>query len=55
MCCKLRLSEQLTASAMVNLLNAYFTAVTQAIRDHRGIIDKYIGDGVMAQPFQYVP
>jgi adenylate cyclase len=42
------LSEQLTASAMVNLLNAYFTAVTQAIRDHRGIIDKYIGDGVMA-------
>ena len=32
------LSEQLTASAMVNLLNAYFTAVTQAIRDHRGII-----------------
>jgi len=42
------LSEQLTASAMVNLLNAYFTAVTQAVRDHRGIIDKYIGDGVMA-------
>jgi adenylate cyclase len=42
------LSEQLTASAMVNLLNAYFTAVTQAIHDHRGIIDKYIGDGVMA-------
>src|SRR5215475_8841839 len=42
------LSEQLTASAMVHLLNAYFTAVTQAIRDHRGIIDKYIGDGVMA-------
>ena len=33
---------------MVHLLNAYFTAVTQAIRDHRGIIDKYIGDGVMA-------
>jgi adenylate cyclase len=42
------ISEQLTASAMVNLLNAYFTAVTQAIRDQRGIIDKYIGDGVMA-------
>jgi adenylate cyclase len=42
------LSEQLTASAMVHLLNAYFTAVTQAISDHRGIIDKYIGDGVMA-------
>jgi adenylate cyclase len=42
------MSEQLTASAMVNLLNAYFTAVTQAIRDRSGIIDKYIGDAVMA-------
>lgn len=42
------LSEQLTAQAMVNLLNAYFTATTQAIREHRGILDKYIGDGVMA-------
>jgi adenylate cyclase len=42
------ISEQLTAQAMVTLLNAYFTAVTQAIRDHRGIIDKYMGDGVMA-------
>ena len=42
------ISEQLTASAMVSLLNAYFTAVTQVIRDHHGIIDKYIGDAVMA-------
>ena len=42
------ISEQLTANAMVNLLNAYFTAVTQAIRDHHGIIDKYVGDAVMA-------
>jgi adenylate cyclase len=42
------ISEQLTASALVHLLNAYFTAVTQAIRDQRGIIDKYIGAGVMA-------
>jgi adenylate cyclase len=42
------ISEQLTASAMVTLLNAYFTAVTQVIRDRRGIVDKYIGDGVMA-------
>jgi adenylate cyclase len=42
------MSEQLTASTMVHLLNGYFTAVTQVIRDHRGIIDKYIGDAVMA-------
>ena len=40
--------EQLTAAVMVNLLNYYFTAVTDAIRAHRGIIDKYIGDSVMA-------
>ncbi len=33
---------------MVNLLNYYFTAVTDAIRAHHGIIDKYIGDSVMA-------
>ena len=42
------MSEQLTASTMVHLLNGYFTAVTQVIRDHRGIIDKYIGDAVLA-------
>jgi adenylate cyclase len=42
------ISEQLTAAAMVNLLNAYFTAVAEQIRRHNGIIDKYIGDAVMA-------
>ena len=42
------MSESLTASAMVNLLNAYFSAVTKEIRDQQGIIDKFIGDAVMA-------
>lgn len=42
------MSESLTASAMVNLLNSYFTAVTREIRDQHGIIDKFIGDAVMA-------
>ncbi len=42
------ISEQLTANSMVNLLNGYFTAVTEEIRRHNGIIDKYIGDSVMA-------
>jgi adenylate cyclase len=42
------ISEQLTAAAMVNLLNSYFGAVADVIHDHRGIIDKYIGDAVMA-------
>lgn len=42
------MSESLTASAMVNLLNGYFSAVTKEIRDKQGIIDKFIGDAVMA-------
>ncbi|MCW5603193.1 MAG: adenylate/guanylate cyclase domain-containing protein [Burkholderiales bacterium] len=33
---------------MVNLLNAYFSSVTREIRDKNGIIDKFIGDAVMA-------
>lgn len=42
------ISEQLTAVVMVNLLNHYFTAVTAVIGEHRGIIDKFMGDGIMA-------
>ncbi|HTQ34651.1 MAG TPA: adenylate/guanylate cyclase domain-containing protein [Stellaceae bacterium] len=42
------ISEQLTANAMVNLLNHYFGAVTRCIRESNGILDKYMGDGVMA-------
>jgi adenylate cyclase len=42
------ISEQLTAGSMVNLLNRYFEAVTKSIRDTNGIVDKYIGDAVMA-------
>jgi class 3 adenylate cyclase len=42
------ISEQLTAAAMVNLLNHYFDAVTRCIRSNHGIVDKYIGDAVMA-------
>jgi adenylate cyclase len=42
------ISEQLTAGAVVNLLNSYFGTVATVIHEHRGFIDKYIGDGVMA-------
>jgi adenylate cyclase len=42
------ISEQLTASSVVNLLNSYFGAVASVIHAHNGFIDKYIGDGVMA-------
>ena len=42
------ISEQLTAGAVVNLLNSYFGAVAAVIHKHRGVIDKYVGDAVMA-------
>lgn len=42
------ISEQLTASTIVNLLNEYFGTVAKVIHGHRGIIDKYVGDAVMA-------
>jgi adenylate cyclase len=37
------ISEQLTASAVVNLLNSYFGTVADVIHAHHGFIDKYIG------------
>ncbi len=42
------ISEQLTATAIVNLLNHYFAAATGSIRANNGIVDKFMGDGVMA-------
>jgi adenylate cyclase len=41
-------SEQLTADVMVRLLNAYFTTITRIIRAQNGIVDKFMGDAVMA-------
>ena len=42
------ISEQLTATAMVGLLNRYFTVVAEQIRAHNGIVEKYIGDAIVA-------
>ena len=42
------ISEQLTATAMVALLNRYFTVVAEQIRAHSGIVEKYIGDAIVA-------
>jgi len=42
------ISEELTPMATVNLLNHYFAAVAESIRANNGIIDKFIGDAVMA-------
>jgi len=42
------LSETLSATELKKLLNAYFTPMTEIIFNHRGTIDKYVGDMIMA-------
>jgi class 3 adenylate cyclase len=42
------LSERMTPSENFNFLNSYLRQVTPIIRSHRGFVDKYIGDGIMA-------
>jgi adenylate cyclase len=42
------ISEQLTATELKDLLNRFFTPMTEIIFDHRGTIDKYVGDMIMA-------
>jgi adenylate cyclase len=42
------MSETLAPEDLVKFLNIYFTAMTQKVFDHKGSLDKYIGDAVMA-------
>ena len=42
------MSEKMAATEVVSLLNRYFTALGQCITCHHGIINKYIGDAIMA-------
>jgi len=43
-----RMCEGLTPDAAVRFLNRYFSMMAEVIRDRQGIVDKYIGDSVMA-------
>ncbi len=43
-----RISEEMEAEPLVALLNQLFTPVTDIIVEHRGTIDKFMGDAVMA-------
>ncbi len=42
------ISEELEASKIVDLLNIYFSDMTDVIFDHDGTLDKFIGDAIMA-------
>jgi adenylate cyclase len=42
------LSERLTPSLMVTLLNRHFGLQAFAVQEHRGVVDKFVGDSVMA-------
>ena len=42
------ISEQLNAAELTRFINELLTPLSEAILDHRGTIDKYMGDAIMA-------
>jgi adenylate cyclase len=43
-----RLSESLAPEALIEVLNGYFQEMVGAIQQHGGLVDKFIGDAVLA-------
>jgi adenylate cyclase len=41
------LAERLDAEAVVEILNAFFSAAVQTVFEHDGLLDKFYGDGLM--------
>ncbi|MFA5129172.1 MAG: adenylate/guanylate cyclase domain-containing protein [Patescibacteria group bacterium] len=41
-------SEKMGAQSLVGLLNKYLTAMAEIVLDNRGVVDKFIGDAIMA-------
>ncbi len=41
-------SENLPPAELAEVLNAYLSTMTRIVQEHRGTIDKYIGDAIMA-------
>jgi adenylate cyclase len=42
------MSDKLDPSALVEILNGYFSAMSEAIARHHGQVSKFIGDGILA-------
>ena len=42
------ISEQLSPDVLLEWLNQYLDEMTQAVQAHKGIINKFMGDGIMA-------
>ena len=42
------IGEQLAPAGIVRLLNRHFGLMAEAIHAHQGVMDKFIGDAVMA-------
>ena len=42
------ISEKMEAHALVQLLNEYFTEMVRLVMSNGGVVDKYIGDAIMA-------
>jgi adenylate cyclase len=42
------ISENLPPAELAELMNQYFSVMTDVIRSHRGTLDKYVGDALMA-------
>jgi len=42
------ISEKLKPEQLVSVLNRYLTLMTEAIEKHGGVVDKYVGDAVIA-------
>lgn len=42
------ISESMSPEKLIEILNRYFTPMTEAVLDNGGMLDKYIGDAVMA-------
>lgn len=42
------IAEQMTPTGLVKLLNRHFALMSGAILEHQGVLDKFIGDAVMA-------